>query len=336
VKAVKIVTRSIFVFLLLTIALCGWGAEPFRFTILHTNDLHGMMRPFDYTPMLSLLPGRKDAGGLARRAALIAEIRRTASDPVVLVDSGDVFTRGPWHTRHFGMPEVEAMNLMGYDMLCVGNNEFKATDGTDAQAKMLALLRRSRFPWLAANLTVGDTGVAVEGVHPFIVRTIGPVRVGFLGVTAPRAAEYPQVKGWTISDPIAAAKRWAPIARMECDILIAVTHIGVNLDEQLAKQVSGIDAIVGGDSHTTIARPLLVNNPEGRQVPIVQAGEHGVWLGRLDLIFTQEAGAWRLTAHEGKLLPINNTLPDDPAMLRLLEQWLDPVAAGIQPLRLAA
>ena len=61
---------------------------------------------------------------------------------------------------------------MGYDMLCVGNNEFKATGDVDSQQIMLGLMRQSHFPWLAANLTVGETGVPVEGIHPYIVRRL--------------------------------------------------------------------------------------------------------------------------------------------------------------------
>ncbi|MGC8833141.1 MAG: bifunctional metallophosphatase/5'-nucleotidase, partial [Armatimonadota bacterium] len=279
------------------------GAEKQRLTILHTNDLHGMMMPFDYPGApLQHVPPMKNVGGLARRAGLVKRIRSAAKNPVLVLDAGDVFTRGPWHGRFYGEPEIEAMNLMGYDAMCVGNNEFQATGNTEAQAKMLTLMRRSRFPWIAANLTqevltnkqglierqnflVGDTGVPVEGIHPFVVRRAGSLRVGLLGLTAERSAYYPQTRGWTISDAVEAAKHWVPIARRECDVLIAVTHVGIWRDRQIARQVAGIDAIVGGDTHTFVHTPEMVRNPNGVLVPIVQAGECGVMLGKLDLVF---------------------------------------------------
>jgi 2',3'-cyclic-nucleotide 2'-phosphodiesterase (5'-nucleotidase family) len=288
-----------------------------------------MMLPFQYTPaipgMRVALPG--EVGGLARRATAIGKIRAEVTHPLALVDCGDVFTRGPWHQQFLGVPEIEALNAMGCEMLCVGNNEFKATDGVDSQAILLGLMRRSRFPWLAANLTVGDSGVPVEGIHRFVVRDYQGVRVGFLGLTAPRAKDYAQTKGWTIGDPIAAAKQWVPEARKSCDILIAVTHIGVDLDKQLAAQVPGIDAIVGGDSHTYLPVPLAVKNPAGIVVPIVQAGEQGVMLGRLDLVFEKGEG-WKLQQYTGKLQPMNAEIPDDPTIKTLLDRWLAPAPVG--------
>ncbi|HOF87468.1 MAG TPA: metallophosphatase [Armatimonadota bacterium] len=318
----------------MTLALLALGAlagERFELTILHTNDLHGMLLPHQYTPAVPgfavRLPG--EVGGLARRATAIANARKEITYPLAVIDTGDVFTRGPWHTRFYGVPEIEALNAMGYDLLCVGNNELKATEKTDSQAIMLGLLRRSRFPWLAANLTVGETGVPVPGVQPFVVRDYGGVRVGYLGLTAPRAAEYPQTKGWTISDPIAAAKTWVPLARKECDILIAVTHIGVDLDRRLAAEVAGIDAIVGGDSHTYLPQPVPVKNPAGISVPIAQAGEQGVMLGRLDLVF-EKAEGWALAESSGRLQPLTANIPEEPAMKALLQRWLapEPVKVG--------
>jgi len=266
-----------------------------------------------------------NVGGLARRATLIADLRKRIDHPLALIDTGDIFTRGPWHQQFFGVPEIAVYNQIGYDMLCVGNNEFKATLGVDSQQIMLGLMRQSKFPWIAANLTVGDTGIPVEGIHPYIVRRYGAMRVGFLGLTAPRSKDYPQTKGWTIGDPIEAARRWVPIARKDCDVLIAVTHLGTDLDKQLAAQVEGIDAIVGGDSHTFLPTPLLINNPRGVQVPIVQDGAYGVCLGRLDLTFIKTDG-WHLNKAVGELIPVTAKVKEDPIIKDLLKQWITPAA----------
>ena len=306
--------------LLVLVGTC-WAGETWQITLLHTNDLHGMVLPFDYSQGNSLFAG-PDAGGLARRATLVAELRKAIDHPVALVEAGDIFARGPWHQRFFGAMEIAAYKELGYDLLCVGNNEFQATQTEDAKSLMLALMRQSSFPWLAANLTVGDTGVPLEGIHPFIVRRYEGVRVGFLGLTAPRSANYPMTQGWTISDPIEAAQKWAPLARKECDVLIAVTHLGYETDLRLAAQVAGLDAIIGGDSHTFLPAPVYVFNPEGRLVPIVQAGEHGVCLGRLDLTF-EKTDRWRLLAAVGELIPVDARLTEDLAVKRLLERWIE-------------
>ena len=320
--------------LLLFLATASWAGETWQFTVLHTNDLHGWMMPFDYQSTNATFMqyefiddtyAQTNAGGLARRSTLIARMRKTVRHPLALIDTGDVFTRGPWHKKFYGVPEIAVYNRLGYDMFCIGNNEFKATSDIGSQQIMLSLMRQSKFPWLAANLTEGETGLPVEGIHPYIVRRYGNVRVGFLGLTAPRSRDYPQTKGWMISDPIEAAKRWVPIAREECDILIAVTHIGVSVDQQLAAQVDGIDAIVGGDSHTFIPTPIMVKNPSGNLVPIVQAGAYGVCLGRLDLTFEKTDG-WHLTKSAGMLIPINVKVKEDPAIKHLLQEWITPPA----------
>jgi 2',3'-cyclic-nucleotide 2'-phosphodiesterase (5'-nucleotidase family) len=306
---------------LILLAAAAWAGEQWKLTILHTNDLHGMLLPHDYQ-----VPGAGapvEVGGLARRATALAQLRKATTNPLVVLDGGDFFTRGPWQINFYGTPEIDTMNRMGYDLLCVGNNEFKGKPGTDSQEVLLGLLRRSRFPWLAANLTVGETGVPVPGIHPFVVRDFQGVRVGFLGLTAPRSKDYAQTKGWTIGDPIDAAKRWVPLARRECDLLIAVTHIGVDLDKQLAAAVPGIDAIVGADSHTVLPTPLRVKSPTGSEVPIVQAGELGVYLGKFDLVF-EKTDAWRLTAAEGKLILIDQSFAEDAGVKALLERYLKP------------
>jgi 2',3'-cyclic-nucleotide 2'-phosphodiesterase (5'-nucleotidase family) len=329
--------RPYLVPLFLLLALVSWAGETCELTILHTNDLHGWMRPFDFlaaNAQFVAAEGGKpdarfaaaDAGGLARRATMVAGLRKEIDHPVMLIDAGDISTRGPWHGRVGADPIVAAYNAIGYDMICVGNNDLKLLPGVEAQGAMLTLMRQCRFPWLAANLTVGDTGVPVEGVHPFIVRRIGEVRVGFLGLTAPRAATYPQTKGLTVANPIEAAKKWVPLARKECDILIAVTHIGSDSDKVLAAKVEGIDAIVGGDSHTFLPTPLSVANPKGVQVPIAQAGAYGVRLGRFDLTFEKADDGWHLVKSAGALLPVDAKTAEDPAITRVLDMWLAPAA----------
>ncbi len=326
--------------LLIVVSLPLRAGETWQFTILHTNDVHGALLPFDYpgNPEHGQ-PSLDNVGGVARRATAIAQIRRQTGHALAVVDAGDLAMGGPWGLQLHGVPDVEALNLMGYDLMCVGNHEFRlSTRAEEEQREMLDLVQRSHFPWLAANLTVGNTGVPVAGIHPFVVRQYGTVRVGFLGLTTDGARNYPQlqgstisdrltaanspsVKGWTISDPLTAARTWVPRARKECDILIAVTHLGVNVDMQLATKVPGIDVIIGGHSHTFLTTPLMVTGPAGRTVPIVQAGEFGVMLGQLDLTFAKENG-WTLKKANGRLIRIDQTFAEDPAVKKLLEHYI--------------
>lgn len=318
----------------LTLSAQNRTSDQFALTILHTNDLHGHIFPFAYTETGRSKEEYPSVGGAARRATLIRKLRREIKNPVLLVDGGDTFTRGPLTNQYEGIADVEAMNAVGYELAAIGNNEFKAKDGYEvndaagAQAALLQVVKRSNFHWLCANATDGK-GAILEGVLPYVVREIEGVRVGFLGLTAPRVADYPQAVGWTISDPIATAKQWIPKARQQCDILIALTHIGFDLDKQLAAQTTGLDAIVGGDSHTFLYKAEEVANLDGKKIPIVQDGEFGVNLGRFDLRFGRNGGKWTLTSYDSKLIPVDAKIKEAPDVVAKLKPYLEPMLSVV-------
>jgi 5'-nucleotidase/UDP-sugar diphosphatase len=329
--------RLLSIWLSLLLLLVAWPAlaDDETLTILHTNDLHGHILPFAYTETGRGSEEKLSVGGAARRATLIRRLKQETKNPVALVDSGDTFTRGPFTNAYEGIADVEAMNAVGYEMAAIGNNEFKAKDATEAsdaagaQAALLAVVKRARFPWLCANAT-DQKGAILEGVQPFIVRQYGPIRVGFLGLTAPRSASYPQTKGWTISDPVAAAKEYIPKARAQCDVLIAVTHIGVDLDKQLAAQTTGLDAIVGGDSHTFLYKAVEVKNADGSAtVPIVQDGEFGVNLGRFDLTFAHSDAGWKLKGYKYELIPVDDKTAEAPDVRSAIEPFTKPMMVAV-------
>lgn len=303
--------------------------ETVRLTILHTNDVHGRLLPFAYAEQGRGGALREDVGGAARRATLIRRLRAEIPGDELLLDAGDVFTRGALTNAYEGQADIAAMNVAGYDAGAIGNNEFKARDAVDAgdargsQAALLRFVRASRFPWLCANLADG-TGKPLPGIRPYVIKRINGLRVGIVSVTAPRSAGYPQTRGWRITDPFAAMKSVVPEVRKRCDIVIALTHIGMPMDLLLAGSVDGIDAIVGGDSHTFLYEPLWVTGPSGRRVPIVQDGEYGVNVGRLDLNFGRVDGDYRLVSAEGRLTPVDGSLPADPKVQRVLAPFLRP------------
>jgi 2',3'-cyclic-nucleotide 2'-phosphodiesterase (5'-nucleotidase family) len=159
-------------------------------------------------------------------------------------------------------------------------------------------------------------------VRPFVVRRIGRLRIAFLGLTAPRSASYPQTRGLTIGDPVAAAKIWIPRARAQADIVIAVTHIGVDDDARLVRETRGLDAVVGGDSHTFLYQLKEEKNLDGAVVPIVQDGEFGVRLGRFELTFAGDARrGWRLARYADELIAVDAAVPPDRAVAALVDRY---------------
>jgi 5'-nucleotidase/UDP-sugar diphosphatase len=307
------------------------AADTQSLTILHDNDIHGHLRAFCYIEVGKGPDEHCDVGGAALRATLIRRLRAKATAPTLLVDSGDTATRGPLATQYEGLDEIAAMNAIGYDLAAIGNNEFKLKDAEDiqdaagAQAALKRLVAASRFPWICANAAQAD-GSPLPGVKPFVVRRVGKLRVAFLGLTAARSAAYPQAKGLVITDPVAAAKLWIPKARAEADVLIAVTHIGVADDQRLVHETTGIDAVVGGDSHTYLYKLIDWKNAAGQTVPIVQDGEFGVRLGVFNLSFEGDAKrGWRLARYDDDLVAVDGAIRPDEGVASVVERYAEPL-----------
>lgn len=315
----------------LALAASAAGAATQSLTILHDNDIHGHLRAFCYVEVAKGPDEHCDVGGAARRATLVRRLRAASHAPTLLIDSGDTTTRGPLATQYEGLDEIAAMNAIGYDLAAVGNNEFKLKDAADihdaagAQAALAKLVRRSRFPWICANATEAD-GSPLPGVEPYLVRRIGKLRVAFLGLTTQRSQGYPQTKGLKFTDPVEAAKLWVPKARAVADIVIVVSHDGVFDDRRVARGTRGIDAIVGGDSHTYLYQAVEENNLDGAPVPIVQDGEFGVRLGVFDLTFEGDRGhGWKLTRYADRLQAVDAAIKPDPAVAALVERYARPL-----------
>jgi 2',3'-cyclic-nucleotide 2'-phosphodiesterase (5'-nucleotidase family) len=143
------------------------------------------------------------------------------------------------------------------------------------------------------------------------------------GLTAPRIVTYPGLADLDVEDPLAASRRMAKLLRPRVDLLIALTHIGFFMDRLLAEEVPEIDAIVGGDTHTWLERPYAVRperNPK-KVIPIVQDGEFGVKVGRLDLWVRPGRAPGPVARFEGRLIPVTAALPADPAVSRALKPY---------------
>jgi membrane protease YdiL (CAAX protease family)/predicted MPP superfamily phosphohydrolase len=288
---------------LLTVPLSVQGASArcgFHLTILHSNDFHG----------------HKPAS-LARQATWIKAIR--AQEPNVLVlNGGDVFTRGKYQYRFYGALEFAALNAMGTDVLTLGNNEFKATSGLAAQKYLFARINQAEFSVLCANVLLKKTGSYLPKVQPYTVINVNGVKVGILGLSTKEIRQYGQAKGFVVLDPIKTAVNIYPKVATRSDLVIALTHIGYRQDRILAKAVPGLAAIVGAHSHTVLKTPVKVGN-----IPIAQAGNHGKYLGRLDLYFENAGRGWALKRFKGQLLPIDKSIKEDPEVKALIDSYVD-------------
>lgn len=301
-------------------------------TLLHTNDLHGHVH----------LP--RQAQGLTKVATLVRRIRATMPN-TLLLDAGDITHGTPEEKTFEGKPVIAAMNALGYDAATAGNHEFDFGQRVTRQTIGLA-----RFPFLSANVLDVGTGAPWGGLKPYIIREMDGVRVAIFGLTTPTTVqiEWPRtLKGIRFADPLEVARTLVPRLREQerADVVIALTHLGLLDDRQLASAVPGIDVILGGHSHTRLAEQVWIGD-----TLIMQSGAHGRALGRVDLIVRKESGRvgriltvngrdGRWWGHNGvrapltrsypnaPLIDLSEATPDDPAVLaayRPFEEQLRP------------
>ncbi len=249
------------------------------FTVLHTNDVHSRIDPF---PEGS---GRfAGLAGAARRASLIGAIRERHRD-VLLLDAGDAFQGTPYFNLFHGEVEFKVMSALGYDAMTIGNHDFDA--GIDG---LLRAAEFASFELVSSNYDFSSTPLR-HVVRPYLTRSLGGVKVGVfgLGVILEGLVQESLCKGVVYNDPVATARRMVALLRGDerCDVVICLSHLGNDGtrgepgEQQVAREVSGMDLVIGGHSHTFMERPVEVVHGDRRTL-VFQVGWAGIYLGRVD------------------------------------------------------
>lgn len=227
--------------------------------ILHTNDTHSQIEP--YTSKTDT-----NVGGFLRREAIIRECRAQHQN-VLLLDAGDFSQGTPYFNFFKGYTEVYLMNKMHYDAGCLGNHEFD--NGSAALAKRV---KKANFPLLCANYVFHDKHLA-KVMKPYAVIEKGGLKIGVFGLlvdlqplVAP--AIYSEL---TYLDPVEAARKMVEVLRAKgCDMIICLSHLGIDEDMVndyvVAKEVPGIDLIIGGHSHIELQEPVVIGNTKVYQM----------------------------------------------------------------------
>ena len=273
---------------------------PTKLTILHTNDLHSRIEPFPDN-------GGQWAGlgGMARRAALITDIRRQEAN-VLLLDSGDIFQGTPYFNFFGGELEYKLMSQMGYDASTLGNHDFdNGLEGLQRQ------LPNATFPFLIANYDFSQTPLAGR-FAPYKVFEKQGRRIGVfgLGIELAGLVADKNFGGTVYLDPVAKATELVAQLRgpERCDMVICLSHLGYKYenakldDRKLAARVAGIDLILGGHTHTFMDVPEPIAKPGSPPTFINQVGWSGINLGRLDYEFAP--GAKHVSLAQARVLPV--------------------------------
>lgn len=324
-------------------------------TILFTHDLHS-----HFLPQSTAEGG--ESGGYARLKTVI-DGERAMNPDALLVDGGDFSIGSLIQTLYTTQAaELRTMGAMGYDAVAIGNHEFdhKGTGFAEmlnsakaAQQAAVELLLvdarpledmdayRERFgpvtpvlpTLLEANYAPADDNPdrafirsAMEnyGVTDCVTLERGGVTYGLFGLMGVDSDECAPTSGFTRTDAAKAAKRCVETLKgAGAEIIVCLSHSGTgdslasSEDEELAKAVDGIDVIVSGHTHSTLAEPLVVNDTY-----IVSSGPYCQNLGSLTFSW-DDGGEKRLLDY--RLIPIDETVAENPEIAGLVEQWKDMV-----------
>jgi 2',3'-cyclic-nucleotide 2'-phosphodiesterase (5'-nucleotidase family) len=259
------------------LSVSAFAAEDVVVKVYHTNDVHGwiMSRPD------KLIPGRALGGAAALKALIDKE-----TGPKLVLDAGDWWQGTPEGSLSKGQSVAEVFNAVGYDAIEVGNHEFDA-----GLAPLLALIASMKAPVLAANI-YGADGKHVPWTQPHIVKDVAGIKFGIFGlltVHMDKLAFPKNIEGLTFRREVDEAKDQVAALRKEgAQVIIAVTHVGYEEsdkvkfegDQTIAREVDGIDLLVGGHSHTSLSHAW---RDPAHGTLVVQAGSYLAKAGRTTL-----------------------------------------------------
>lgn len=277
-----------------------------KLVILHTNDQHSRIEPFEATH-----PKLANQGGFARRATLIEQIR-SKEEAVLLLDSGDIFQGTPYFNFFGGELEFKLMSLMGYDASTMGNHDFD--NGLEG---FLKVLPHAKFPFICSNYDFKNTILEGKTVPYKVIRKNG-IKIGLIGLGIAFDGLVPKkcYKETKYLNPVEMANHYATFLKKEkkVDVVICLSHLGLHYKEDpqkisdttLAPQSEQIDIILGGHTHSFMEKPLFLKNKTGKDVLIHQVGWGGVILGRIDVFFEKVKGEAKIS-YQHDQLPIHST-----------------------------
>ncbi|MEM1351748.1 MAG: bifunctional UDP-sugar hydrolase/5'-nucleotidase [Pseudomonadota bacterium] len=309
-------------------ATASMAAAEYTLHILHTNDMHSRIESinrFDSTCDADGEAEGKCFGGIARvKAAIDAKKAELGNAPVIVVDAGDPFQGSLFYSTYKGAAEAEFMDQMGYDAMAVGNHEFD--DGPQGLSDFIDMVS---FPVISGNLDLSGEPLLDGKVGNHVVLDVGGRKVGIVSALATDTVETSSPgDGVVFEDELAALS--LDVAALEdegVDVVIALTHVGLNRDLEIAAAVPGIDVIIGGHSHTlmsnddpdTPAYPTMVND-----TAVAQAYAYTKYLGHLAVTF-DDAG--KITAVSGEPVLLDASVTPDAAFLARIAEMGEPIEA---------
>lgn len=296
--------------------------------VMHMNDHHAYLDNFPYI------------------STVVNELREQ-NENNLLLHGGDVFSGDLYWNKYKGQADVVMMNYLGFDAVTFGNHEFDEGGSDVGHQALRNYILGAEFPVLGANLDFkGDQklknlykgGIADNAgggeIYDGTIVEIDGQKVGMFGLTTEDTVNISSPADVKVLSYITRAKETvAALQAKGVDKIIALTHVGVDeaspagSDQTLAKAVPEIDIIVGGHTHTALKEPITITDENNGKTLIVQAGQYGDYLGKLDVKFNQKG---EIYWNHGELIRIDpKTMKADKKAASVLA----PFKAGKEELK---
>lgn len=292
-----------------TLLLAAAPAKAVDIKILHINDHHSHLKPDGR--MNLILGGKKTrvrAGGFPSVVSLFDSLSAGESN-VLKLHAGDAITGDLYYTLFKGEADAALMNEVCFDAFALGNHEFD--DGDAGLARFLDFLARGdcNTPVLGANV-VPEVGVsplaknsATDYLLPYIVKEVGGVKVGIIGIDIARKTKLSSSPDETtvfLDETETSQKMIDELKAKGVNHIILMTHYQYKNDLAMVPRLNGVDVVVGGDSHTLLGDfkdvklnsggpyPTVLKDAGGNNVCVVQAWQYSTIVGELDVRFADD------------------------------------------------
>ena len=287
------------------------GTEKIKLSVLHLNDFHGAVEPM-IDPSVS---EKGKVGGIANVKTVIEEEKSKNPEGTLTVNAGDIAEGSMVAYITKGQVVTDTMKELKMDATTLGNHDFAW-----GQEDLGTMVEGLDTPVVAANITKTKDGEVMDGVKPFIMKDVKGVKVGILGLDTPdieHFVEKSKLKGLRFNGAVETVKKHLPeMKKQGADVVMVLSHLGATEDEKLAKEMDGIDVIVGGHSHTVLDHGKKVGD-----TIIVQAGSLGRYVGKLDLEI--DPASRKISDYNAQLIPVlADELTPDPGVQRILAPYI--------------
>lgn len=290
--------------------------EGLELVILHVNDTHAHVAGIDKYGNAAFSEA-DSRGGYGRIAEAIRQTR-AAGDNVLALDAGDQFQGTLYYSVNKWPMLAEIDRFMHYDAMTLGNHEFD-----EGCLELARFLEEVPFPVVAANLAPEKGCPLLKSrIEPYVIRKIRGQRVGIIGLANSKNTLSSACDKTRFLDAAAALQR--AVEELEAQgvrHIVALTHLGLPADRELARAVDGVDVIVGGHTHSYLGPgsaegpyPVVERSPSGQPVLVVTAKRATQYLGELKVTFDEEgvplswSGGLRELAKEDPAMPAISAL----------------------------